>query len=108
MTDVERFFLLSAWQLPGRRYARIHHIPYLAEYHTDVYNFSALIRVGNGCGMLFRSSRLMSYLYHQLDIQYVLALLPVKPVKKFKILVQSDFSVLIFPLIILTGGTVNG
>jgi len=41
MTDVERFFLLSTWQLPGRRYARRHHIPYIAEYHTDIYNFSA-------------------------------------------------------------------
>ncbi|MBD0304483.1 MAG: hypothetical protein ICV85_20685 [Tolypothrix sp. T3-bin4] len=31
MTDVERFFLLSTWQLPGKLYAREHQIPYIAE-----------------------------------------------------------------------------
>jgi glycosyltransferase involved in cell wall biosynthesis len=67
MTDVERYFLLSAWQLPGRRYARIDHIPYLAEYHTDVYNFSATYPGWQWLRNVVRSSRLMSYLYHQLD-----------------------------------------
>lgn len=41
MTDVERFFLLSTWQLPGKDYAKKHQIPYIAEYQTDLYNFSA-------------------------------------------------------------------
>jgi phosphatidylinositol alpha 1,6-mannosyltransferase len=41
VTDVERFFLLGCWRLPGIRYAQAQAIPYTAEYHTDLYNFSA-------------------------------------------------------------------
>jgi len=67
MTDVERFFLLSAWQLPGRRYARKHHIPYLAEYHTDIYNFAAAYPGWQWLRNLIRRSHLTNYLYRQLD-----------------------------------------
>ncbi len=67
MTDVERYFLLSAWQLPGRGYARRHHVPYLAEYHTDVYNFSATYPGWQWLRNFVRRSRLLSYLYHQID-----------------------------------------
>lgn len=67
MTDVERYFLLSAWQLPGRRYARKNRVPYLAEYHTDVYNFSATYPGWQWLRSVVRRSRLLSYLYHQLD-----------------------------------------
>jgi len=67
MTDVERYFLLSAWQLPGRDYVRKHQIPYLAEYHTDVYNFSATYPGWQWLRNFIRRFRLLSYLYHQLD-----------------------------------------
>ena len=68
MTDVERYFLLSAWQLPGRRYARTHHVPYLAEYHTDVYNFSSTYPGWQWLRNVVRRLRLLSFLYHQLDV----------------------------------------
>lgn len=67
MTDVERYFLLSAWQLPGRRYARANQVPYLAEYHTDVYNFSSTYPGWGWLRGVVRQSRLLSRLYHQLD-----------------------------------------
>ncbi|MBD1926367.1 glycosyltransferase [Trichocoleus sp. FACHB-90] len=68
ITDVERFFLLSTWQLPGRRYARKYHIPYIAEYHTDLYNFSAAYPGWQWLRKAARSSQLASYLYRQLDM----------------------------------------
>ncbi|MBD2153047.1 glycosyltransferase [Leptolyngbya sp. FACHB-16] len=67
MTDVERYFLLSSWQLPGRRYARANGVPYLAEYHTDVYNFSSTYPGWQWLRSLVRQSRLLSFLYDQLD-----------------------------------------
>lgn len=67
MTDVERYFLLSSWQLPGRRYARDHQIPYLAEYHTDVYNFSATYPGWQWLRNWVRKFRLLSELYDQFD-----------------------------------------
>jgi glycosyltransferase involved in cell wall biosynthesis len=67
MTDVERYFLLGAWHLPGIDYSRKHHIPYLAEYHTDVYNFSATYPSWQWLRDLIRRFRLFSYLYHQID-----------------------------------------
>ncbi|GAB1544680.1 glycosyltransferase family 1 protein [Scytonema sp. NUACC21] len=67
MTDVERYFLLSAWQLPGRRYARENRVPYLAEYHTDVYNFSATYPGWQWLRSFVRRTHLLSYLYHQVD-----------------------------------------
>jgi len=67
MTDVERYFLLSAWQLPGRRYARENQVPYFAEYHTDVYNFSSTYPGWQWLRSVVRRSRLLSRLYHQLD-----------------------------------------
>ncbi|MEQ9237393.1 glycosyltransferase [Coleofasciculus sp. E2-BRE-01] len=68
VTDVERFFLLSTWQLPGQRYAREHHIPYLAEYHTDLYNFSAAYPGWQWLRNLVRSSQLVSYLYGNINM----------------------------------------
>ncbi len=38
IVDVERLFWFSTWHLPGRGYAKAHHIPYISEYHTDYYN----------------------------------------------------------------------
>jgi glycosyltransferase involved in cell wall biosynthesis len=67
MTDVERYFLLSAWQLPGRDYAKEHHVPYLAEYHTDVYNFSSTYPGWQWLRSFVRRTRLLSHLYHQVD-----------------------------------------
>lgn len=68
LTDVERFFLLSTWQLPGKRYAKKHRIPYIAEYHTDLYNFSAAYPGWQWLRSMARSSQLASSLYRQIDI----------------------------------------
>lgn len=68
MTDVERYFLLGAWQLPGRHYAEAHQIPYIAEYHTDLYNFSASYPGWQWLRQAARSSQLASYLYRQIDV----------------------------------------
>ncbi len=68
MTDVERFFLLSTWQLPGSHYVKTHNIPYIAEYHTDLYNFSAAYPGWRWLRNTIRSSNLTSYLYRQFDI----------------------------------------
>ncbi|HAJ64180.1 MAG TPA: glycosyltransferase family 1 protein [Cyanobacteria bacterium UBA8543] len=68
MTDVERFFLLSTWQLPGKDYARKHHIPYIAEYHTDLYNFSAAYPGWQWLRNSARSFNLPSYLYREFDV----------------------------------------
>ncbi len=67
VTDVERFFLLSAWQLPGRRYAKAQRIPYLAEYHTDLYNFSAAYPGWQWLRNFAHSSQLANYLYRGID-----------------------------------------
>lgn len=67
MTDVERYFLLSAWQLPGRRYAKENNVPYLAEYHTDVYNFSSTYPGWQWLRTFVRQSRLFGLLYRQFD-----------------------------------------
>lgn len=66
-TDVERYFLLSAWHLPGRGYAKERGVPYLAEYHTDVYNFSSTYPGWQWLRDVVRRFRLLSYLYHQVD-----------------------------------------
>jgi glycosyltransferase involved in cell wall biosynthesis len=68
VTDVERYFLLSAWQLPGKRYARRNHIPYIAEYHTDLYSFSAAYPGWQWLRNIARSSQIANYLYRQLDM----------------------------------------
>jgi glycosyltransferase involved in cell wall biosynthesis len=68
ITDVERYFLLSTWQLPGKGFARKHHIPYIAEYHTDLYNFSAAYPGWQWLRNIARSSQVASYLYRQLDM----------------------------------------
>lgn len=68
VTDVERFFLLGAWQLPGRQYVRKYQIPYIAEYHTDLYNFSNAYPGWQWLRSIARSSQLTSYLYRNFDI----------------------------------------
>lgn len=68
ITDVERFFLLSTWQLPGRGYVRRHHIPYIAEYHTDLYNFSAAYPGWQWLRSMGRNFNLTSYLYREFDM----------------------------------------
>lgn len=68
VTDVERFFVLSTWQLPGRRYVRKQRIPYVAEYHTDLYNFSAAYPGWQWLRKLLRWSNSTSYLYRQFDL----------------------------------------
>ncbi|MBW4504704.1 MAG: glycosyltransferase [Scytonema hyalinum WJT4-NPBG1] len=68
MTDVERFFLLGTWQLPGREYAKTHNIPYIAEYHTDLYNFSAAYPGWQWLRNFSRSSNLPNYLYRNFDM----------------------------------------
>lgn len=67
ITDVERYFLLSTWQLPGRGYAKEQGIPYIAEYHTDLYNFSAAYPGWQWLRNAARSSQLAGYLYRQID-----------------------------------------
>lgn len=67
MSDVERYFLLSAWQLPGRRYAKTNKVPYLAEYHTDIYNFSSTYPGWQWLRLVVRRSRILSLLYHAFD-----------------------------------------
>lgn len=68
ITDVERFFLLSTWQLPGRDYVRRHHIPYIAEYHTDLYNFSAAYPGWQWLRSMGRNFNLTTYLYREFDM----------------------------------------
>ncbi|MBD2256616.1 glycosyltransferase [Pseudanabaena sp. FACHB-2040] len=68
VTDVERYFLLSTWQLPGRGYAKANQIPYVAEYHTDLYNFSASYPGWQWLRQAARSSQMASYLYRQFDV----------------------------------------
>lgn len=68
ITDVESFFLLAAWQLPGKRYARKHGIPFIAEYHTDLYQYSAAYPGWQWLRNAARISQLTNYLYRQLDL----------------------------------------
>lgn len=68
ITDVERFFLLSGWRLPGIKYARLNNIPYVAEYHTDLYNFSAAYPGWQWLRSLVKNLKLSNYLYKQVDL----------------------------------------
>ena len=67
VTDVERFFLLSTWRIPGLNYARENNIPSIAEYHTDFYNFSATYPNWQWFGRLSKT-KLMSNLYHKFNV----------------------------------------
>jgi len=68
--DLERLFLFSTWQLPGRRYAKENGIPYLTEFHTDYYNFSSTYPAGKWVrDVSFKP--LMNYLYRQCDTTIV-------------------------------------
>ncbi|MEV5574337.1 glycosyltransferase [Spirillospora sp. NPDC052269] len=40
VTNPERCFMFASWGLPGRRYARRHGVPYVAQYQSDYYNFA--------------------------------------------------------------------
>jgi phosphatidylinositol alpha 1,6-mannosyltransferase len=68
--DLERLFLFSTWQLPGRRYAKENGIPYLTEFHTDYYNFSSTYPAGKWVRDL-SFKPLMNYLYRQCDTTIV-------------------------------------
>jgi phosphatidylinositol alpha 1,6-mannosyltransferase len=68
VTDAERLFLLSTWRLPGKTYARQQGIPFIAEYHTDLYNFSAAYPGWQWLRSIVRVTKLTSYLYRQFDL----------------------------------------
>lgn len=65
--DLERLFLFSTWQLPGRQYAKKHHIPYLTEYHTDYFNHTGTYLGGK---LLQKTilKPLFASLYNQCDV----------------------------------------
>lgn len=68
VTDVEKLFLLSTWRIPGKAYAKKQGIPFLAEYHTDLYNFSSAYPGWQWLRYLVRRTQLTSYLYRQFDL----------------------------------------
>lgn len=68
VTDVERFFLLSTWSTPGLDYARKNNIPVIAEYHTDLYNFSAAYPGWQWLRQLVGKTKLTSYLYRKFNV----------------------------------------
>ena len=63
VTDVERFFFLGTWKIPGLNYARENHIPSIAEYHTDFYNFWAAYPGWQWLRQLVGKTKLTSHLY---------------------------------------------
>jgi phosphatidylinositol alpha 1,6-mannosyltransferase len=67
-TDVDRFFLLGCWQAPGSHYAATRHVPYVAEFHTDLYNFSAAYPGWRWVPQFVKWSKLARYLYRPIDI----------------------------------------
>lgn len=71
VTDVERFFWLSTWRIPGLNYARENNIPSIAEYHTDLYNFSAAYpgwKWFKRLGKTKLMSNLYRNFYHKFDV----------------------------------------
>lgn len=66
VVDVERLFWFSTWHLPGSRYARKYHIPYISEYHTDYYNHLSTYPAGKWLRKIILKP-LNRYLYHQCD-----------------------------------------
>lgn len=68
VTDVERFFLLSTWRTPSLDYAQKNHIPSIAEYHTDLYNFSAAYPGWQWLRQLVGKTKLTSYLYKKFNV----------------------------------------
>lgn len=64
LTDVERVFFFSTWQLIGRQYAIRNHIPYIAHYHTDFYNFALAYPAWKWLRNIFFRPTL-NYLYSQ-------------------------------------------
>ena len=68
ITDVERLFLLSTWQLPGVKYAKANKVLFIAEYHTDLYNFSASYAGWQWIRFMAKFTRLSNRLYKYFDI----------------------------------------
>ena len=66
-TDVERLYLFGTWQLPGIEYAKAKSVPILAEYHTDLYNFSAAYPGWQWLRGLVKLTKLSSFLYRNFN-----------------------------------------
>jgi glycosyltransferase involved in cell wall biosynthesis len=67
-TDVERFFLLSSWSLPGLKYAQANDVPFIAEYHTDLYNFSASYPGWQWLRAAIKYTQLTNFLYRHFTL----------------------------------------
>lgn len=67
MTDAERLFSVTTWQLPGKTYAKQHRIPFLAEFQTDLYNFSAAYPGGRFLRSIIQRTQLGHYLYREFN-----------------------------------------
>jgi phosphatidylinositol alpha 1,6-mannosyltransferase len=67
-TDVDRFFLLGCWQTPGSQYAKQNRIPYVAEFHTDLYNFSATYPGWQWVPNFVKRVKLARFLYRSVDL----------------------------------------
>ncbi|MGJ3246543.1 MAG: glycosyltransferase [Elainellaceae cyanobacterium] len=70
VVDVERLFLFSTWQFPGRRFAKHRAIPYITEFRTDYYNFANSYPVWKILGYIFLRP-LITYMYSQFDVTLV-------------------------------------
>jgi phosphatidylinositol alpha 1,6-mannosyltransferase len=67
-TDVDRFFLLGCWQAPGRKYATERQVPYVAEFHTDLYNFSSAYAGWQWLPILVKRFKLAGKIYQPIDV----------------------------------------
>lgn len=70
LVDIERAFLFSTWQFPGKRYAKENQIPYVTEYQTDYYNFAGSYPAWGLLRDIFIRP-LTNYLYRQFDTTLV-------------------------------------
>lgn len=70
LVDIERAFLFSTWQFPGKRYAKENQIPYVTEYQTDYYNFAGSYPAWGFLRDIFIRP-LTNYLYRQFDTTLV-------------------------------------
>jgi phosphatidylinositol alpha 1,6-mannosyltransferase len=67
-TDVDRFIVLGCWQTPGKNYAKANRIPYVAEFHTDLYNFSATYSGWQWLPSLAKAFKIAKPLYRFIDV----------------------------------------
>ncbi len=67
-TDVDRFIVLGCWQTPGRCYATEFQIPYAAEFHTDLYNFSATYPGWRWVPKFAKRFKIAKPLYRSIDV----------------------------------------